>query len=83
MKHLYIRYNETVLFDAEVAEISWQDNDDGVTVTGKNRKISGGSIFDLLSAAAKKQNAEEVEQRKRDFAAEKANLAENTIDADQ
>jgi hypothetical protein len=83
MKHLYIKYNETVLFDAEVAEISWQDNDDGVTVTGKNRKVTGGSIFDLLSAAAKKQSEDEIEKRKQDFAAEKAVLAENTIDADQ
>lgn len=78
MKHLKIEYNGIVLFDDEVAEISWQDNEGGVTVTGKTGKGGGSSIFDLLSAAARQQTENEVAIRKADLEAEKAMIVESS-----
>jgi hypothetical protein len=69
MKNLTIKYGTITLFSGEVAEVSWTDNEDGVTVTGKTKKASGGNIFDLLSAAAKKQTEEEVEKKKEELKA--------------
>lgn len=74
MKKLRIEYGNIILFDGEVAEVSWQDSEDGVTVTGKTKKQSGANFFELLSAAAKKQNEDEVAERKAEYEAEKAEV---------
>lgn len=71
MKVLVIKYGNITLFNGSVAEVSWTDNEDGVTVTGKTKKASGGNIFEMLSAAAKKQTEEEVEEKKAELAEEK------------
>lgn len=75
MKHLRIEYGNIILFDADVAEISWQDSEDGVTVTGKTKKQNGGNLFDLLTAAAKNKTDDEVAERKAELEAEKAEKA--------
>lgn len=74
MKRLRVEYGGIVLFDSEVAEISWQDNEDGVNVTGKIKKSSSANLFDLLTGGGKK--AEDIaEERKAEYEAEKAEKA--------
>ena len=85
MKRLKIKYGNVILFDDDVAEVSWNDNENGVTVTGKTKVAAssgGGSLFDILSAAAKKQNSEGVGQAKNDQRNELV-MSENTIDAEE
>jgi len=79
MKHLRIEYNNIVLFDGNVSEISWQDTDGAVSVTGKTGTQASGGIgnfFDLLSAAAKKQTEDEVTTRRADFESEKSMIVD-------
>lgn len=76
MKRLRVEYGNIILFDAEVAEVSWTDSEDGVSVTGKTKKSNGANFFDLLSAAAKNKTDDEVEERRAEYEAEKAEKAE-------
>jgi hypothetical protein len=75
MKRLRVEYGNIILFDGEVAEVSWTDSEDGVSVTGKTKKNSGPNLFDLLAGAAKNKSDEDVEQRKAEYEAEKAEKA--------
>lgn len=75
MKRLRIEYGNIVLFDSDIAEISWTDSEDGVSVTGKMKKSTGGNLFDLLAGVAQNKSDNEVEQRKADYEAEKAEKA--------
>lgn len=81
MKRLRVEYGNIILFDAEVAEVSWTDSEDGVSVTGKTKKSSGANFFDLLSAAAKNKTDDEVEERRAEYEAEKAEKAVEKVEA--
>lgn len=75
MKHLRVEYGNIILFDGEVAEVSWQDSEDGVSVTGKLKKSSNANLFDLLTGAAKNKHEDDVEKRKAEYEDEKAEKA--------
>lgn len=75
MKNLRIQYGNITLFDGDVAEVSWQDSEDGVTVTGKTKKSSGSNFFELLAGAAKNKSEDEVGERKAAYEVEKAEKA--------
>lgn len=83
MKRLTITYNDAVLFDGEVEELSWQDAAHQVSVAGKLKASAGardpaaaspvGGLMDLLTGVSKARTAETVRERKRELAAERAN----------
>lgn len=73
MKRLTIVYDNTVLFDGEVEELSWQDGSSQVSVAGKLKRQSspsGGGFMDLLAGVSKARTAEVVRERKRELVAE-------------
>jgi hypothetical protein len=75
MKHLKIEYTtaagkKIVLFDADVAEVVWNDSDDNVTVTGRFKKQTG-NFFELLADAAKNKTESEAEAKREELKAEK------------
>jgi hypothetical protein len=81
MKRLTIIYDNTVLFDGEVAELAWQDAAHQVSVTGKLKHqapttaASVGGILDLLAGARRERTAEAVRERRREFYSEQEEAA--------
>ena len=73
MKHLFVEYttdagNKIVLFDDEVAEVTWSDSASGVRVEGKTQAaVSGGGmggLLDLLTGASKARTEAVVEEKR-------------------
>lgn len=63
MKHLSITYDGVCVFDGEVAEFTWTDSANTVTVTGKarpTRGAAGGGIFDAIVSASKRQTQQQA-----------------------
>ncbi len=63
MKRLTITYGDLTLVDEDVEAISWADEPNGVTVTGKRPKQQGvggglGGLLGQLSAGSRRQTAE-------------------------
>lgn len=77
-KRLVITWDERVLYDAEVDEITLSDKSDGgVTLQGKvGGKASAGGLMELISAARQKT----VEERRTAYEAEKV-VEQETADA--
>jgi hypothetical protein len=72
MKHLKVEYNGIVLFDGDVEEVTWNENGNGVSVSGKIKTSNSGGLLDLLTAASKKQTANAVELKRTALENEKA-----------
>jgi hypothetical protein len=73
VKHLFVEYttdagNKIVLFDDEVAEVTWSDSASGVRVEGKTQAaVSGGGmggLLDLLTGASKARTEAVVEEKR-------------------
>lgn len=72
MKHLFVEYttdagNKIVLFDDEVAEVTWSDSASGVRVEGKTQAAASsgmGGLLDLLTGASKARTEAVVEEKK-------------------
>lgn len=73
MKHLKIEYtteggNTIVLFDSEVAEVTWSDSASGVRVEGKTQAATGGGgmggLLDLLTGASKARTEAVIEEKR-------------------
>lgn len=59
MKRLIITYNGTALFDGDIEELVFTDNDSGVKVEGRlKRAQAGGGLLDILAQAAKPKREE-------------------------
>lgn len=71
MKHLKITYGDTVIFDGEVSEFSWQDSDGGVAVSGRT-KPKGGGLLEILANARKDKVDADMEARQAEYRAELA-----------
>lgn len=67
MKHLTITYNDTVLFDGEIAELIWSDNANGVKVEGRITKAANGpGLLDMLTSsltAASKAKTQDLQEQ--------------------
>ena len=77
MKRLEITYDGKVLFDGEVAELSWKDSEGEVTVTGRQRRQPAGSgtaalsgLGDLFTKARKAQTEKIVAEKRQEITAE-------------
>ena len=76
MKHLFVEYttdagNKIVLFDDEVAEVTWSDSASGVRVEGKTQAAASGGmggLLDLLTGASKARTEAVVEEKKASLA---------------
>lgn len=57
MKRLYIRYGELELCDVDVDEFTWHEANGSVAVSGKTKpaRASGSGIFDMITAASRRQ----------------------------
>lgn len=80
MKHLRVEYNGIVLFDGNVDEVSWNDSDNGVTVTGKMRRAGGqsggaGGFLEMLTNASRQRTQNVVAEKRAGIAS-----TENTPD---
>jgi len=73
VKHLKIEYtteggNTIVLFDDEVAEVTWSDSAAGVRVEGKTQAAANGSgmggLLDLLTGASKARTEAVIEEKR-------------------
>lgn len=72
MKHLFVEYTtdagtKIVLFDDEVAEVTWSDSASGVRVEGKTQAAASGGmggLLDLLTGASKARTEAVVEEKK-------------------
>lgn len=51
MPHLHITYRDLTLFDGEVDEFTMTEAANGISVTGKTKKASGGLMEQLLAGA--------------------------------
>lgn len=75
MKHLTITYNDTTLFDGEIAELIWSDTDKGVKVEGRTavtRGASGGpGLLDMLTSLSKSKTAEVAAEKHAEYEAER------------
>lgn len=85
MKRLTITYDDAVLFDGEVEELSWQDAAHQVSVAAKLKGAAGArppatspvsGLMDLLTGASKARTAEVVRQHKQELAAEAEQVPE-------
>ena len=85
MKRLTITYDDAVLFDGEVEELSWQDAAHQVSVAAKLKVAAGArppatspvsGLMDLLTGASKARTAEVVRQHKQELAAEAEQVPE-------
>jgi hypothetical protein len=75
MKHLRVEYNGIVLFDGQVDEVSWNDSEGGVTVSGKMRRAGGsggGGLLDLLAGARRQQTQGIVAEKRASMNLEEA-----------
>lgn len=62
MKRLTVTWNGTSLFDADIEELVFTDNDQGVKVEGRlKRGPSGGGLLDLLATAGKPKPREDTD----------------------
>lgn len=63
MKHLTITYNGTTLFDGNIEELVFTDNDTGVKVEGRLKAtratVGGAGLLDLLTAATRNKPTQE------------------------
>ena len=61
-RRLLIKWDDLTLFDGDVEELVFTDNDQGVTVQGRlKRAPTAGGLLDLFASAAKpkpKENAD-------------------------
>lgn len=67
MKHLKIIYNDVVLWDGPVGELSWQESDNGVKVEGRIKSApkgggAGGGLLDMLTGMSKASTANKANQ---------------------
>jgi hypothetical protein len=83
VKHLFVEYttdagNKIVLFDDEVAEVTWSDSASGVRVEGKTQAAAAGGgmggLLDLLTGASKARTEAVIEEKK-------ASLVEAVVEA--
>lgn len=74
MKHLTITYNNTTLFDGEIAELIWSDTSSGVKVEGRtavSRGAAGGpGLLDMLTSFSKAKTAEVAAEKQAEYEAE-------------
>lgn len=80
VKHLRVEYNGIVLFDGNVDEVSWNDSDNGVTVTGKMRRAGAqgggaGGFLEMLTNASRQRTQNVVAEKRAGIAS-----AENAPD---
>lgn len=70
VKRLRIEYAGSVLFDADVDELTWTDSAGGVSVTGKFKSAGGKGVGDLLAGLAgarKQQTLQDVARRRQEL----------------
>lgn len=93
MKHLKIEYTteggtKIVLWDAEVAEVTWSDGSGVVRVEGKTKDAANGSGMNLLELLTGKRTADdddtaESRPEKKTTRARKGTAALKTVAADE
>lgn len=71
MKHLAVMHGDKILFDGEVAEITWTESDNQITLKATMKKGAGGSggvnlLADILGAAAKRPPVKQEAQQQSD-----------------
>lgn len=69
MKRLTITYNSLTLYDGDVDEIMWNENESGVRVEGRRKPVSapsaGGGLLDLLTNASKAKTQQVIEEKRK------------------
>lgn len=66
MKHLTICYGDLTLFDGDIEELAFTDNDAGIKVEGRLKRaaptgLGAKNLIDMLTAASKKPAPESQE----------------------
>lgn len=72
MKHLTITYDNHTLFDADIDELVWVDNDSGVKVEGRLKKTAaptsglGAGLLDMLTQASKAKTQQLADEKRQE-----------------
>lgn len=68
MKHLTIRYDDLTLFDGDIEELVFTDNDQGITVQGRLKRaaapgLGAKTLLDALTAASKTKTQQVIQEK--------------------